>query len=60
MTDSDHERLLETILYSSCKIMISSYENNLYDAHLNGWRKVKKEHYGRMFGKKDRSAVHEL
>lgn len=42
MTDSDHERLLETILYSSCKIMISSYENNLYDAHLNGWRKVKK------------------
>mgnify|MGYP000895247374 FL=1 len=42
MTDSDHERLLETVLYSSCKIMVSSYENDVYETYLKNWRKVKK------------------
>lgn len=40
MTDADHEELLKTILKSKAKIMISSYDNELYNEYLNGWDKV--------------------
>lgn len=43
MEDVDHKRLLETILKSDCKIMISGYENELYNKMLVGWNKAHKE-----------------
>ena len=39
MTDADHEELLETILQSRAKIMISGYESEMYNRYLNGWHK---------------------
>lgn len=42
MDDSDHKRLLDTILKSDCKIMISGYENELYNELLTGWNKAHK------------------
>lgn len=42
MDDSDHKRLLESILKSDCKIMISGYENELYTKMLSGWNKAYK------------------
>ena len=39
MTDADHEELLETILQSRAKIMVSGYESDIYNRHLNGWHK---------------------
>lgn len=43
MVDSEHERLLDALLESSCKVMISGYENQLYDERLKSWRKVSKK-----------------
>ncbi len=40
MTDADHENLLEFVLSSKAKIMISGYENGLYQKYLAGWKKV--------------------
>jgi DNA adenine methylase len=42
MTDEDHERLLEEITTSRAKIIISGYENELYNKYLSGWRIDKK------------------
>ena len=42
MSDDEHIELLDVILKSDCKIMISGYENSLYDEKLKGWRKVTK------------------
>lgn len=39
MTEKDHKELLEILLRHPGKIMISGYENDLYDEMLAGWRK---------------------
>ena len=42
MTDEQHMELLKIAKDSSCKIMISAYENELYNEWLKGWRKEHK------------------
>ena len=42
MTDEQHMKLLKIAKESSCKIMISAYENELYNTELIGWRKEHK------------------
>lgn len=37
MTDEDHIHLLETIMDSKAKIMISGYQSELYDSYLKKW-----------------------
>jgi len=39
MTDADHEELLDALLKSRAKIMISGYESDLYNSRLSGWHK---------------------
>lgn len=39
MSDVDHEELLQTILKSRAKIMISGYESEMYNSYLRGWEK---------------------
>lgn len=39
MSDADHEKLLQTILQSKAKIMISGYESDMYNGYLRGWHK---------------------
>ena len=39
MTDDDYEALLQELCKSRAKVMLSGYENSLYDRYLNGWRK---------------------
>lgn len=40
MSDADHAKLLEAIYGTRAKVMISGYENALYEEYLAGWRKV--------------------
>jgi DNA adenine methylase len=40
MSDQDHEELLETVISSKAKIMISGYDCELYEKYLKGWRKL--------------------
>lgn len=40
MTNSDHEELLEILLQSNAKIMVSGYESEMYDDYLKDWSKV--------------------
>lgn len=42
MTDEQHIKLLQIVKESSCKIMISAYENELYNECLKGWKKEHK------------------
>jgi DNA adenine methylase len=42
MTDEQHMKLLQIVRESDCKIMISAYENELYNTELIGWRKEHK------------------
>ena len=42
MTDEQHVKLLQIVKESDCKIMISAYENELYNTELIGWRKEHK------------------
>lgn len=42
MTDADQEELLNIILQSKAKIMISGYESDMYNDYLQGWHK---EHF---------------
>lgn len=42
MTDEQHVELLRIVKNSDCKIMISAYENELYNEQLKGWRKEHK------------------
>lgn len=42
MTDYEHEELLIKLTAHPGKIMISGYDNELYDKFLKGWRKVQK------------------
>lgn len=39
MEDSDHIELLEALLNHSGKVMLSGYDNDLYNDMLQGWRK---------------------
>lgn len=39
MADAGHEGLLQTILQSRAKIMISGYESEMYNDYLQGWQK---------------------
>lgn len=39
-SDSDHHQLLEVLKKLPCRVMISSYPNNLYDGALRDWEKV--------------------
>ena len=39
MSDADHEELLQLILDSPAKIMISGHESELYEQYLHGWEK---------------------
>lgn len=39
MSDNEHEELLNTILRSKAKILISGYDSELYNDMLNGWFK---------------------
>ena len=39
MTDAAHEELLDAILSSRAKIMISGYESDMYNRRLEGWNK---------------------
>lgn len=42
LKDEYHVKLLKVLCDSDCKIMISGYENELYDEYLKGWRKESK------------------
>ncbi len=39
MTDTDHEELLQAILRSRAKIMVSGYESDMYSEYLREWHK---------------------
>lgn len=39
MSNKDHEDLLNTIIESKSKIIISGYDSDLYNDALKGWRK---------------------
>lgn len=43
MTDADHTQMLEILLNHPGPVMISGYENDLYNSVLKGWRKLKKD-----------------
>lgn len=43
MTDEQHMNLLKEIKKHPAKIMISGYENDLYDSILEGWHKEAKD-----------------
>lgn len=40
MKDNDHIELLEILLQSKAKIMISGYESDMYNNYLKGWKKM--------------------
>lgn len=39
MTESDHEELLSALLHVKGKVILSGYDNNLYNDTLRGWEK---------------------
>jgi DNA adenine methylase len=43
MTDEQHVELLETLLKHPGKVLISGYDNQLYDSMLPGWNKTYKD-----------------
>lgn len=42
LDDEYHKRLLKVICDSDCKIMISGYDNELYNLYLKDWNKLSK------------------
>lgn len=42
MDDDDHETLLKMIVKHPGKVLISGYENDMYNEYLAGWKKVSK------------------
>ena len=40
MTDQDHVELLETLLLHKGYVMLSGYDNDIYNDYLKGWRKI--------------------
>ena len=43
MTEKDHIELLEAIKNHPGKVLISGYDNDLYNEILNGWNKAQKQ-----------------
>lgn len=43
MTEKDHIDLLEALLAHPGPVMLSGYDNDVYDQYLKDWRKVQKE-----------------
>lgn len=39
----EHEDLLQTVLQCPGKVLLSTYENDMYDDYLSGWNKVTKD-----------------
>ena len=39
MSEKDHIELLETLMGSKAKVILSGYESSLYDKMLDGWQK---------------------
>ena len=39
MTDANHEELLETLCKSQAMVMLSGYDNSLYDTYLKNWNR---------------------
>lgn len=42
MTDQEHEELLETLLQHKGPVIISGYDNDMYNKYLKGWEKFQK------------------
>ncbi len=42
MSDREHEKLLKLLVEHPGKVLLSGYDNDLYNAMLNGWNKVQK------------------
>lgn len=42
MDDADHIKLLETLIRHPGKVLLSGYDNDLYNSRLQGWKKVSK------------------
>lgn len=42
MTDAEHEVLLGILIEHPGKVLLSGYDNELYNERLSGWRKVQK------------------
>lgn len=42
MQDSEHEELLQTFVKHPGKILLSGYDNEMYNDMLSGWHKVHK------------------
>lgn len=40
MTDQDHVELLEALLLHTGPVMLSGYDNGIYNDYLQGWRKI--------------------
>ncbi|MDF2906819.1 MAG: Phage modification methylase [Herbinix sp.] len=40
MSDQDHIELLETLLLHTGPVMLSGYDNDIYNDYLKGWRKI--------------------
>ena len=43
MTDNDHLEMLDVLIHHPGPVMISGYENDLYDFILKDWTKIKKD-----------------
>lgn len=43
MSDRDHEELLRVLVKHPGKILLSGYENEMYNDHLSSWSKVQKD-----------------
>ena len=43
MTETDHIKLLETVVRHPGKFLISGYDNDIYNEILNGWNKAQKQ-----------------
>lgn len=43
MTDKDHKELLDTLSKHPGKVLLSGYDNNLYNEMLAGWNRVQKK-----------------
>lgn len=57
MTDQDHKELLELILRFPGKVMISGYDNDLYNRYLEGWSKESTKGYAEYNNGADRKEV---
>ena len=42
MTDANHEELLNVLVRHPGKVLLSGYDNDMYNSMLQGWRKVQK------------------